>query len=148
MTIRLKIDGSQVWWRTDSYWNSAATSFSSTWGPGIAMSTHWISGADNNGSTNIGKTFVFAYGDGSGIQLNHLTFAATAPTGSATASGGTNNMTTAAASFSNSPGGCLTDNYCITSTLLLAGTTDTSGLAQAIKDYSDGYKATWDIALE
>jgi hypothetical protein len=91
MTIRLKINGEQVWWRTDSYWNSSATSFSSTWGPGIAMSTHWISGADNNGSTNIGKTFVFAYGDGSGIQLNHLTFGATAATGAGTASsGGTN----------------------------------------------------------
>lgn len=75
MTMKLLIDGSQMWYRVDSYWNSANTALSSTWGTGVIMSTnHILSTNDNSGTTNLGKTFVFAYGDGSGIQLNHLTF--------------------------------------------------------------------------
>lgn len=75
--MKLTIDGTQSWYRTDSYWNSASTSFSSTMGTGVVMSTHVSSEVDNSAastSTSLGRTFVFAYGDGSGIQLNHLTF--------------------------------------------------------------------------
>jgi len=148
MTIRIKIDGTLVWWRTDSYWNSASTSFSSTWGPGIVMSSHWVSAADNNGTTNAGKTFVFAYGDGSGIQLNHLTFSTAAPTTNTSAGAGTNSMSTAPASYTNSSPNLVAQNKCISSDLLLAGTTDTSGFATDVSNYSDGYKATWTISLE
>jgi len=66
MTMRIEKIGTISWWRTDSYWDSSATMFSSTWGTGISLSTNLISN-DDNSSTNVGKTFVFAYGDGSGI---------------------------------------------------------------------------------
>jgi hypothetical protein len=71
MTMKVLIDGTQSWYRTDSYWNSASTSFSSTMGTGVILSTNWVNGVNDNfvassGST-IGRTFVFAYGDGSGI---------------------------------------------------------------------------------
>lgn len=41
MTMKLLINGTQSWYRTDSYWNSAATKYASTWGPGVVMSTAW-----------------------------------------------------------------------------------------------------------
>ena len=59
--------GGLTWYRTDSYWNAASYAASSTWGPGIKLSASYVSGADNNGSSYLGKTYVFAYGDGSGI---------------------------------------------------------------------------------
>jgi len=131
MTIRLKIDGTQSWYRTDSYWNSACTKYSSTWGPGIIMSTTILptSPVDNNGTTDLGKTFVFAYGDGSGIQFNHLSFSTSPPTGNTSAGSGTNSMSSAPASYTNMSPNMVSENWCISSDLLLAGTTDTSGLA-------------------
>lgn len=85
MTIKIAIDGTQNWYRVDSYWNSASTEFSSTWGTGLIMSTNFINSVnDNVGTTNLGKTFVFAYGDGSGIQFNHLTFGSGPPTSNQT----------------------------------------------------------------
>lgn len=79
MTMKLLIDGTQSWYRVDSYWNSASSSYSSTWGPGLIMSTAWLptTPVDNYGTSNVGKTFVFAYSDGSGIQFNHLSFGTT-----------------------------------------------------------------------
>lgn len=149
MTIKLKIDGTQSWYRTDSYWNSSCTKYSSTWGPGLLMSTNWITAnTDNFGATAVGQTFVFAYSDGSGVQFNHLSFGTTPPSTNTTAGSGTNAMTTAPTSYTNSSPNMVSDNLCISSDLLLAGTTDTSSLASTITDYSDGYKGTWTISLE
>lgn len=94
MNIKYLYIGTQVWFRTDSYWNAASTEAASTWGPGIKLSANYASAADNNGTTNVGKTYVFAYSDGSGVQLNHLTFATVAPTSNSTAGTGTNQILT------------------------------------------------------
>lgn len=72
--MKLDKNGTVAWYRTDSYWDSASTAFSSTWGVGVRLSAHVKSNDDNNGTTNLGKTFVFGYGDGSGVQLNHIAF--------------------------------------------------------------------------
>ena len=104
MTLKMDYTGAVSWYRTDSYWNASSTMFSSTWGVGVRLSTNIVSEVDNNGSTvalNMGKTFVFAYGDGSGIQLNHIAFGTTPPSGNATAGSGTNTLTTAPTTFSN-----------------------------------------------
>jgi hypothetical protein len=149
MTIKLLINGTQSWYRTDSYWNSAATKYASTWGPGLEMSTNWKnSTADNNGTDNLGKTFVFAYSDGSGIQFNHLTFGTAPPTSNTTAGSGSNKTSTAPTSYSNDSPNRVEENKCITTDLLLAGTANTSSLASVITDFSDGYKATWTINLQ
>jgi len=147
LTMRLKIDGTQVWYRTDSYWNSASTMYSSTWGTGLIMSTNVIlSTADNNGTTNLGKTFVFAYGDGSGVQFNHLTFGTTPPTTNATAGSGLA-LTTAPTSYTNMSPNMVNNNYCTGSDLLLAGS-DISSLTSTVTDYSDGYKGTISLELD
>jgi len=39
-------------------------------------------------------------------------------------------------------------NLCFTTDLALVGTTDTSGLASTITEYSDGYKGTISLNLE
>jgi hypothetical protein len=151
MTIKLLINGSQMWYRTDSYWNSASTSFSSTMGTGVVMSTHPMLGtADNSdsSSTNLGKTFIFAYGDGSGIQLNNLTFNDGPHASDNTSGAGTNNLTTAPTAFTNSSPDMVNENYCLGSNLKLEGTTDTSALSSTITAYSDGYKATLSLDLE
>lgn len=112
MTMKLLINGTQSWYRVDSYWNSSKTMFSSTMGPGVQMSVGWIqSTVDNNGTENLGKTFVFAYGDGSGIQLNHITFGNTLPTGNST-SGGGDVIVSAPTSFTNSSPNLVNQNYC------------------------------------
>lgn len=148
MTTRYEYDGTQLWYRTDSYYDSASYMAMSTWGPGVILSANAWTGDDNNGATNKGKTYVWAYADGSGVQLVHLTYATTAPSGNTTAGAGTNALVTGPASFNNTPGGMFCDNYCSTATLLLEGTTDTSTLVTAVQDYSDGYKATSTMALE
>merc|ERR1711981_1120685 len=112
VTHRIEYDGTQLWYRTDSYWNAASYIASSTWGPGIKLSANYASADDNNGSTNIGKTFVFAYGDGSGIQLNHLTYATVAPTSNTTAGTGTNALTAAKADYGNSGSNLYVLNKC------------------------------------
>jgi len=149
MHMRLTIAGAQSWYRVDSYWNSSCTKFSSSWGPGLEMSASWISGTDNNGATNKGKTFVFAYGDGSGIQLNHLAFAVGPPTSNSSAGTGPNALTAAPTTYTNSSPNMVNENYCIGTDLLLAGTsTTTTTLSETITNYSDGYRATLTIALE
>lgn len=152
MTMRLKIDGTQSWYRTDQYWNSAKTQFSSTWGTGLVLSTHdFLSVNDNTGTTGaatLGKTFVFAYGDGSGIQFNHISFGSTAPTGNTTAGSGTNALTAAPGAYTNTSPNMVNENYCAGTDLMLAGTADTSSLSSTITDFSDGYLGTITIALE
>ncbi len=39
----------------------------STWGPGIMLSANSNTGDDNNGATDKGKTYVWAYANGSGV---------------------------------------------------------------------------------
>lgn len=148
MAIKYTYLGSQTWYRTDSYWNAACSMLSSTWGPGIIMSANYASGADNNGTTNKGKTYVFAYSDGSGVQMNHMTFATVAPTTNTTAGSGTNTLTTAPTMFYNTSPNMVNENMCLSSNLLLEGTTDTSSLSSTITAYSDGYKAKTTLALE
>lgn len=148
VTHRIEYDGTQLWYRTDSYWNSASYAASSTWGPGIVLSANYASTTDNNGTTNLAKTFVFAYADGSGVQLNHLTYATVAPSSNTSAGSGTNALTIAATSFTNSSPSLIQENLCSATNLLLEGTTDTSTLASAVSAYSDGYKATISVALE
>lgn len=152
MTMKITTDGTQSWYRVDSYWNSSCTKFSSTMGTGVVMSTHPLSGTDNNNAATTeatyGRTFVFAYGDGSGIQLNHMSYNSGPPTSNKSAGSGTNNLTTAPASFTYSSPNMVNENLCGTSDLLLAGTTDTSGLSSTITEYSDGYKGTLTLNLE
>jgi hypothetical protein len=151
VTHRIEYDGTQLWYRTDSYWNSASNIACSTWGPGIKLSANHASADDNNGSTTalyVGRTFVFTYSDGSGVQLNHLSYNVVAPATNTTAGTGTNALTAAATSFANSGATIYTNNNCAASNLLLEGTTDTSGLASAVTAYSDGYKATVTVGLE
>jgi hypothetical protein len=101
--MKIDVDGTIDWYRTDSYWNSGKTKFSSTWGTRVALSTNVISADDNIGTTTStkAKTFVFAYSDGSGVQLNHISVDYTAHASNSTASSGTNALTTAPASFKN-----------------------------------------------
>lgn len=151
--IQMAYNGTVNWFRVDSYWNSAATSAASTWGPGIILSTSVVSEDDNFGITTgvKGLTFVFAYADGSGVQLNHVA-TGTSPHGSnQTAGSGTNALTAAESSYTNNLDGfpqSYTESLCLASDLLLTGTTDTSGLATTITAYSDGYKAKVSLALE
>lgn len=67
--IKIQYDGTVNWFRVDSYYNSAAKAAASTWGPGIVLSTNQMNNDDNIGTTTalIGRTFVFAYYDGSGV---------------------------------------------------------------------------------
>lgn len=146
--VKVDINGTVSWWRTDSYWDSSATMFSSTWGTGVKLSTSPVSNDDNNGTTNLGKTFVFAYSDGSGVQLNHIAFGVNPVTSNSTAGSGTNGLTAAPTVFTNTSPNMVNQNYCLGSDLELTGTTDTSGLVTAITDYSDGYKAKLVLNLE
>jgi len=148
MTMKVDKNATISWYRVDSYWNSGATAFSSTWGVGVRLSTHIKSNDDNNGTTNRGKTFVFAYGDGSGIQLNHIAFGTTPHASNNSAGGGTNSLTTAPSSFTNSSPTKVSEQYCLSSNLELVGTSDTSGLSSTITAHSDGYKATVSLSLE
>jgi hypothetical protein len=151
--LKMQYDGTVNWYRIDSYYNSAAKAAASTWGPGIVLSTNPFSNDDNagTGSSVIGLTFCFAYSDGSGVQLNHIA-AGTAPHASnSTAGTGTNTLTSAPTSFSNVlPGvpASYAENLCLSSDLLLTGTTDTSTLDSTITAYSDGYKAKISLDLE
>jgi len=151
VTHMIMYNGTQTWYRTDSYWNWSSTMASCTYAgtkAGIKMSSHYESTTDNNGATNLGKTFVWAAADGSGVQLYHLSFATVAPSTNTTAGSGTNKLTTAPTSFTNSWPARVTDNRCTTSNLTLAGTTTTSSLSSTVTAYSDGYKATVTVAME
>jgi hypothetical protein len=149
VTWRIEYDGTQLWYRTDSYWNSSSYIASSTWGPGIKLSANYASTTDNNGTTNVAKTFVWAVADGSGVQLAHLTYATVSPTSNTSNGQGTNtNFTPDKATYSNSSPDLFQENVCSSSNLLLEALADTSGLASAITEYSDGYKAAITITLE
>jgi len=101
-TVRILYAGALSWYRTDSYWNSTKSMYGSTLGTGITLSTNVYSVVDNNSATVAkGQTFVFAYGDGSGIQLNHIAFGTTPHASNNTAGAGTNTLSTAPSSFTN-----------------------------------------------
>lgn len=151
MTLKIDITGNTDWYRTDSYWNKAATEFGSTMGTGIFLSVSHVLKQDNFAAstlTTFGKTFVFAYGDGSGVQFNHLSFGYTAPSGNTTSGTTGNTLVTAPTSFTNTKPTRLSDNLCLSSYLELTGTTDTSALASTITAYSDGYKGKSTLALD
>jgi len=101
MTVKLSYTGSQDWYRTDSHWDSSSFILGSTWGPTIALSSHIGSEKDNNGTSDIAKTYVFAMSDGSGISINHLSYDTIMPTGNSTAGTGANNVISNPATFSN-----------------------------------------------
>ena len=135
MTIKLDYTGNIDWWRTDSYWNSAATEFGSTYGTGVRLSTAYLAKADNNAAaadTHFGKTFVFAYGDGSGVQFNHLNWNYSFPTADNSKGTTGNALVSAPSSFKNAKPNRVSDNMCLSSHLNLVGTTDTSGLGDTI----------------
>lgn len=150
MTQKLDGDGTVSWYRVDSYWNSAATSFGSTWGSGVVLSTHYSSGNDNAGAVtaNKGKTYVFAYADGSGVQFNHITFGSTPVATNNTAGAGTNTLTSAPSTFSLVSPNMVNEQFCLASNLELTGTANTSGLSSTITAWSDGYKAKLTLNLE
>jgi len=104
MTIKISYVGAQDWYRTDSHWDVASFIISSTWGPGIQLSTHPASEKDNNGvgtDDDVGKTYVFAIGDGSGISINHLSYDAVSPTINSTVGTGSNNIVSSPSAFSS-----------------------------------------------
>jgi len=103
-TVRVLYVGTLSWYRTDSYWNASKSMYGSTMGTAIVLSTNVYSEVDNNSSTSVnkGKTFVFAYGDGSGVQLNHIAYGTTPHASNNTAGAGTNTLSTAPSSFTNS----------------------------------------------
>jgi len=110
-------------------------------------------GDDNYGNTTdiLGKTFVFTYADGSGIQFNHVTTGATPHASNQSAGSGTNSLTAAPSSYTNNLPGfpqSYIENLCLSSDLQLTGTADTSGLDATITAYSDGYKAKISLNLE
>lgn len=148
MTIKLLYNGATSWYRTDSHWDTASTVLGSSWGPGLKMSTHAFSNADNNGSVDLGKTYIFAIGDGSGVSLNHLSYSTVSPTTSTTAGAGTNALITEATAYTKSYPNLYEDNFCSTATMLLEGTTDTGTLADVVRAQSDGYKASMSVSLE
>lgn len=90
--VKVQFDGTVNWYRLDSYYNASAKAAASTWGPGIQLSTNPIINDDNagTGTAVLGLTFVFAYADGSGVQLNHIAAGGTAHSSNTTAGVGTN----------------------------------------------------------
>jgi len=122
-------------------------------GPAIQMSTHVTLGtADNSiasgSTTGLGQTYIFAYGDGSGVQLNHIAYSVGRHSSNNTSGSGTNNLTTAPTDYTNTFPKRVSENYCSSTNLKLAGTSDTSGLSSTITAYSDGYQATLTMDLE
>jgi len=147
MTVKVNYDGALVWYRTDSYFNGNSYQLGSTWGPSIKLSANIVTSADNNGLTNLGKTYVFAMGDGSGVALHHITYNTYAPTTSTTAGTGTNSIVTATASYTNKFPNLYQEDYCSATNFKLSGTTDTGSLTTAVKAWSDGYTVTSTVAM-
>jgi hypothetical protein len=117
------------------------------------MSTSPVTGTNDNSiaanaSSGLGQTYVFAYGDGSGVQLNHIAVSVGPHASDNSPGSGTNNLTTSPTEFTNSYPKRVSDNYCSSSNLKLAGTSDTSSLSSTITAYSDGYQATLTMELE
>ena len=148
MTVRLLYNGATSWTRVDSYWDTASHVVGSSWGPSIRLSTHEWSGADNNGSTDLGKTYVFALGDGSGVALNHLSFSTVQPTTNTATGSGTNALSNTSTIYTTAYPNLYEDQFCSTSTLLLTGTEDVGTLADVITASSDGYQASLSMSLE
>jgi len=85
MVSKIDYNGTIDWYRTDSYWNDTAVEFGSTMGTGILLSAARLDLTQDNfaastATATYGKTFVFAYSDGSGVQFNHLSFGFSYPT--------------------------------------------------------------------
>jgi len=117
------------------------------------MSSHIASTTDNTTitATDASKSYVFALGDGTGIQLSHITGGSavvTAPTANTSAGAGANTLTTSPTSFTNSAPNRVDQNLCSSTNLDLTGLADTSALAAAVTAYSDGYKATITMTLD
>jgi hypothetical protein len=108
------------------------------------MSSHIASTTDNTTitATDASKSYVFALGETSGIQLSHITGGAsvvTAPTANTSAGSGANTLTTSPTSFKNAAPNRVDQNLCSSTNLNLTGLADTSALAAAVTAYSDGY---------
>ena len=103
----------------------------SSWGPSLQLSTHIWSNKDNNGTSDLGKTYVFALGDGSGVSLNHLSASTVSPTTNTTGPTGSD-IVTAPTSYTTVYPDNYTSNWCSTTNILLEGTTDVSSLATAV----------------
>jgi len=132
MVVKFEYDGTLVWYRTDSYWDKRSYVASSTWGPALDFSFHPLSTTDNSGTDNNGKQYVFALYDGSGVQLNHLTYNVVAPITNLTAGIGTNALTTAPLLYYNTFPNLVKMNKCHDSNLLLAGLEDVTVLSSDI----------------
>lgn len=151
MTYKIAVTGAIDWARTDSYWNDTATEFGSTMGTGVLLSVSVTSAIDNStlpNTTSMGKTFVFAYGDGSGIQFNHLTFGWNYDTGNSSAGTTGNSLVTVTTPFTNSFPSRVSDNLCLNSHLYLVAVGDTSGLDDTITQWSDGYTGKTTLELD
>lgn len=151
MTFKINNDGADSWYRTDSYWNDTATEFGSTMGTNIMLSTSTFDKHDNyiaNSQAAFGKTFVFAYSDGSGIQFNHLSFGAAYETGHSSAGTTGNALVSVTVPFTNSFPDRFSDNLCLNSHLYLVAASDTSGLDDTITQWSDGYLGKTTLELE
>jgi hypothetical protein len=146
MTVKINYKGGQQWARTDSYWDVAAYQPASTWGPSIKLSTHYYTDNDNNGVTDLGKTYVFAMGDGSGVALHHLSFADVAPTTNTVAGTGSNVLVTAKASYTTAHPDQYSMDFCQATNLEIAGAS-TEDLADAVKAFTDGYYVKSTVAL-
>lgn len=57
-------------------------------------------------------------------------------------------MVSAPSTFTNAANSRVDDNYCLSSYIELTGTSDTSGLSDAQKSYTDGYKGKFTLALD
>lgn len=93
--------GAQSWYRVDSHWDKSSYIVGSSWGPGIRLSTNWVSNKDNNGGTDLAKTYIFALGDGSGVSMMHLTFATVSPTTNSSAGSGSNALATSKTAYTD-----------------------------------------------
>lgn len=147
--------GTVQWYRTDSFWQRDGTILASAWGPGVTNSAHIYSILDNSNTTtaDIGKGYVFALYDGSGISISHMaggTAKTLSPSTNQVAGTGANTLSTAKATFTNAFPNRVDDskNFCSSTNLLLTGLADTSALASTITAYSDGYQATITMALD
>jgi hypothetical protein len=123
MTLKFAYAGTLVWYRTDSYWDAGSNVAASTWGPGLKMSANYASSVDNNGSTDLGKTYVFTTYDGTGVQLNHLSFSTVGPSGYSSPGMGTlvNPLITAPTAFTKNGPSRVEFNLCSDSSMYLVG---------------------------
>jgi len=146
--MKVTYAGAQSWYRVDSHWDKSSYIVGSSWGPGIRLSTNWVSNKDNNGGTDLAKTYIFALGDGSGISMMHLTYSTVSPTTNSSAGAGSNSLVTSKGTYTNKVPDMLQGNFCTTSNLLLEGTTDASTLSTVVAAFSDGYKASSSMQLD